>query len=112
MTDLGRLKKAELVAMVERLEAEAADRVMLTSIEGAVQAALPAASEMVGFDPARAQLALTLARALDLEAERGAAATARELRFVLNDLESKLGAGDESDSFWSGMSAPVGNPSD
>lgn len=110
---LERMTKAGLIELVGQLRDQLDRFVEVRTIESEVRRALPPdPSELTGFDPARAELALTLARGLDQGAEMGTAATARELRAVLDDLEASLGSGDESESFWAGMSAAVGDAED
>jgi len=58
---------------------------------------------------ARAQLALTLADALDAGAGMATAAISKELRAVLRELEEGHGGDDELAGFLAGLSAEVGN---
>ena len=58
---------------------------------------------------ARAQLALTLADALDAGAGMATAAISKELRATLRDIEDGGGGDDEFDRFLAGMSGPVVN---
>jgi DNA-binding GntR family transcriptional regulator len=58
---------------------------------------------------ARAQLALTLADALDAGAGMATAAISKELRAVLGELERGRGGDDELDAFIAGLSTEVGD---
>ena len=58
---------------------------------------------------ARAQLALTLADALDAGAGMATAAISKELRAVLRELEEGHGGDDELAGFLAGLSSEVGD---
>ena len=76
------------------------------------RAAVLATLTQLEADPAtdaRAQLALTLADALDAGAGMATAAISKELRATLRELEDSGGGPDEFDKFVAGLSSQVGD---
>jgi hypothetical protein len=79
------------------------------------RAAVAATLAKLEADPAtdaRAQLALTLADALDAGAGMATAAISKELRATLRDIEEGSASDDDFDTFIAGLSSPVVHPKD
>jgi len=82
-SELVRMRKADLVALVEQFRPLAG-----MSVTSATSAALAAVGEVPGWDRAKGATALRLAVELDAGAGMATAAVARELRATLAELEA------------------------
>lgn len=94
--DLNRLKKANLINMIQG-----------RSMEFRVLSLVDSLGELSEANKARAELAITLARELDDPPERpSTAAVSKELRAVLDQLEG-IAQGDDDPT--AGLSTPLGD---